>query len=145
MKSESVFFVLILALLIFSVISGIQKPRLNMKLEGKGSLTAQEIFMNNLMIDAVIVVPVVGWLFAVYQAWLVGNILANYANQAGISPFVMLVTVLSWPHFYLELTAYALMATASFCILKGDLKKAVSFALASIVMLYFAAWVEDSI
>lgn len=85
--------------------------------------TAGTIWMHNLVIALLELVPVAGFMLAGFSAWSTGLTTASIAANGGMPSIVLLGDLMLTPFFWLEFSGYALSLTASVWLLKSLLNK----------------------
>ena len=141
-------FVLCLVLLLFSFSFGFYYCNYIIKVEVEEAeeveeVSAYQIFTHNLQFLLVFLIPVIGNLYAIYQATLAGAVLGAKAIALNIPLKTAYLTVMTHPHIYLELSSYALANTAGITlILERDINKYAIYAVTSVILLIIAAITE---
>lgn len=139
MRDVVIVFFIFFTIMIACLIIGAVNPKIEFKIEKGGKrITAFDIFINNLAIMLVMIIPLLGWFYAFYQSWLSGNILASISEDVAIG----LLALASYPHFWFELTAYSLMCTASYLLITGRPRYSIIFIILAIVTLGIASTLE---
>jgi len=116
------------------------------------SLSPSDIFIHNLLLSLVMMIPVFGFIFSLFSSSLSGMAVSAFSTVFGSNPLRVAISLISTPEGILEFIAYGLASAQGlagfFAIVekrfRNELKEYLLTTIMLIVILFIAALLESA-
>ncbi|MCS7138763.1 MAG: stage II sporulation protein M [Crenarchaeota archaeon] len=82
-------------------------------LKGYLNVSILDIFMNNLVLSIIMMIPIFGFIFSIFSSSLNGMVVSAFSIATGSNPLRIVISILSSPEGVLEILAFGLASAQS--------------------------------